>query len=374
MRSSRNGVALLAGLLAAAALSAAARAPERTDEVAEPTADAIEPTVEVVASGLEVPWSLAFARDGRLFIAERPGRIRVVVDGRLEEGPWAELDVASFRGLESGLMGIAIDPDFPSEPFVYACHGFGTPDHITNRIVRLREIDGRGRVDRVLLDSIPGGQFHDGCRLGFGPDGMLYSTHGEATQEDLAQRLDSPAGKILRMRRDGSRPDDNPFEGSLVWSLGHRNPQGLAWDPATGDLWSTEHGTSGYNEINRIERGGNYGWPFVRAGEEDDRFIEPAAGFIDIPPAGAAFVVGNRYAGLEGALVFASLGTGSLQSVRVDAADVAGSRRELIDDRFGRLRDVVLGPDGYLYVATSNRDQLGDPGPDDDRILRILAF
>jgi len=338
-------------------------------------AQAPSPTVETVASGLVVPWSLAFAPDGRLFVAERPGRIRVIDRDGLTPDPWATLDVAAPQGTEAGLMGLAIDPSFQTNGRVYACYSFASPQGgILNRIVVLREVDGRGRDEAVLIDNMPGGAYHDGCRLGFGPDGMLYATTGDATDEDLAQELSSPAGKILRLRPDGGVPEDNPFDGSHVWSYGHRNPQGLAWDPASDDLWATEHGTRGYNELNRIVRGGNFGWPTIRAGEADDRFIEPAAGFIDIPPAGAAFVTGTAYPGLEGALVFATLGTGSLQSVRIDTPDVAGSRVELIDDRFGRIRDVIMGPDGFLYIATSNRDQLGDPRPDDDRILRVLRF
>ena len=340
----------------------------------EGAAQVRSPTVEVVASGLEVPWSLAFAPDGRMFVTERPGRIRIVDDSGLRAEPWATLSVGTFPGTEAGLMGLAIDPEFERNGHVYVCYSFSPgPGRILNRIVRLREVDGRGTDETVLVDNIPGGTFHDGCRLGFGPDGMLYATTGDATEENLAQDLRSLAGKILRMRPDGGVPADNPFEGSVVWSWGHRNPQGLAWRPGTGDLWSTEHGTRGYNELNRIVRGGNYGWPLIRVGEEDDRFIEPVAGFVDIPPAGAAFIVGDRYRGMEGGLVFTVLGTGSLQLVRIEGTDGFAGLEELIDDCFGRLRDVVLGPDGYLYVTTSNRDQLGEPGPDDDRILRILG-
>lgn len=335
------------------------------------------PVVEVVASGLEVPWSFAFAPDGRMFVAERPGRIRTVTDhGDLSEEPWVIIDVASPDASEAGLMGIAVDPDFERTGHIFACYSFAAgPEEIMNRIVRFRDVDGRGAEETVLVDRIPGNIYHDGCRLGFGPDGHLYATTGDALLEEAAQDAEALAGKILRMRTDGSPPSDNPFHPSLVWSLGHRNSQGLAWDPATGDLWSTEHGTGGFNEVNRIERGGNYGWPLIRAGEEDERFLEPAAGLVEIPPAGATFIAGDRYPGLEGHLVFAVLGIGAggLQLARIVEGSFAG-HEQWIDDRFGRLRDVVLGPDGYLYIATSNRDGRGDPRPDDDRILRILSF
>jgi glucose/arabinose dehydrogenase len=334
-----------------------------------------DPTVEVVASGLDVPWSMAFAPDGRLFVAERPGRIRVIDETGLLDDPWASIDVARVPGSEAGLMGLAIDPDFGNTGHVFACYSFlAPPDRILNRVVRFREVDGRGVDEEVLVDDIPGGRYHNGCRLGFGPDGMLYATTGDATEEDLAQDPGSLAGKVLRMSTDGSVPADNPFEGSLVWSLGHRNSQGIAWRPSTGALWSTEHGTTGYNEVNHIVRGGNYGWPFIRVGEQDDRFVEPAVGMNEIPPAGAAFISGGRYDGMDDRLVFTVLGSGGLQVAMIVGNEEVAGHGELIDDRFGRLRDVVLGPDGYLYISTSNRDQLGDPGPDDDRILRIISF
>lgn len=339
------------------------------------SAQTSDPVVEVVVNGLEVPWSIAFAPDGRLFIAERPGRIRVVEEGVLRPQPWITLQVTSPEGSEAGLMGLAVDPAFESNGYLYACHSYASREGgILNRIVRLRESSGAGTEPTTLVDALPGERFHNGCRLGFGPDGMLYATTGDGIDETRPQDLESMGGKVLRMQPDGGVPPDNPFPGSLVWSLGHRNAQGIAWQPGTGQLWSPEHGSSDYNELNRIIGGGNYGWPIVRAEAQRDEFERPVFHLRDIPPAGAAFITGERYPGFEGDLAFAMLGAGSLMVARIGEDNEVTGLEWVIDDRFGRLRDVVMGPDGYLYVTTSNRDQLGDPREGDDTVFRIVRF
>ena len=162
-------------------------------------------------------------------------------------------------------MGIAIDPNFAESGYVFLCYTFQRgPEQLGNRIVRFREQEWKGTDETVILDDLPGGQYHDGCKLDFGPDGKLYATTGDAYMEELPQDLASLAGKVLRMNADGSVPEDNPYTGSQVWSYGHRNAQGIAWHPVTGRLYITEHGTGGINEVNIIERGQNYGWPIVR--------------------------------------------------------------------------------------------------------------
>lgn len=334
-----------------------------------------DPTVDVLADGLDIVWSMAFAPDGRLFVSERPGRIRVIADGRLETRPWATVDAVTPDGSEAGLMGLAIDPDFASNGHVYACYSYGSPSgSVLNRIVRMSDRSGRASQETILVDAIPGARFHNGCRLGFGPDGMLYATTGDAIDESLPQYVESLAGKTLRMTSEGRAPNDNPFRGSLVWTLGHRNAQGIAWDPETGAMWSTEHGSSGYNELNLLERGANYGWPLIRAEQQSSDYEAPAYHIRDIPPAGAAFASRDRYPELDGGLVFGMLQGGALMFARLGDRDEIVAVEELIDDRYGRLRDVVTGPDGYLYVATSNRDQVGEPRAGDDRILRIRRF
>lgn len=324
---------------------------------------------EVVAVGLEVPWDMQFAPDGRLFISERVGRIRVWQDGQLQEQPWADPWVALSS--ESGLMGLALDPDFENNGFLYACYTYYLTEQglLANRIIRWRDDNGVGTDGTVLLEGIPGAIYHDGCALDFGPDGKLYVSTGDARQEPLAQNLDSLAGKILRINSDGSVPDDNPFPGSRVFSLGHRNPQGMAWHPDSGELYVTEHGTGGVNEINVVKAAGNYGWPEEREGLPHASFDGPLLKH-DGPPAGAVFVTGDRYPGMQGDLFFTTLGTRDLRQLELDGPDGPVLHRHL-SMQLDRLRAITLGPDGYLYVATSNRDTRAEPGPDDDRILRL---
>lgn len=334
--------------------------------------EAQTPRVEVVATGLDTPWAVAFAPDGRIFLTERPGRIRVIQDGRLRREPVAALPVTS-QG-ESGLMGLALDPAFPTNGFLYVCYTYSGPDGLRNRVARLVERDGTARQDRILLENIPGAWIHDGGRLKFGPDGKLYVTTGDAANPPIAQDLRSLGGKILRVNPDGSIPLDNPFSGSPVWTLGHRNPQGLAWHPVTGQLFATEHGTSVHDEVNIIQSGKNYGWPTVIGPARDPRFVDPILTFTpNIAPSGAAFA-GRRYPPWEGNLLFATLRGRHLHRVVLAPPDYTRvlSHERLFDDAFGRLRDIVEAPDGRLYLLTHNRDGRGIPVPDDDKLLRIV--
>lgn len=333
------------------------------------------PRVTTYAHGLEIPWSIAFAPDGRVFVTERPGRVRVIRDGRLDPDPVVGLDAAHAG--EGGLLGLALDPAFPRRPFLYVYYTYRDKE-LHNRVERLRELDGRFVRDRVLLDGIPGSSIHDGGRIRFGPDGMLYVATGGARRPDLAQDPQSPAGKILRITADGEIPRDNPIAGSPVFSSGHRNVQGLDWHPWTKTLYVTEHGPSGergwccHDEVNVIRPGGNYGWPEVIGDEHRGKseYVAPLvhSGRDTWAPSGASFISSGPW---KGRFLFANLRGGHLRMLVLSRDGKQVIRQERLVEGFGRLRDVVEGPDGALYVLTNNRDGRGLPSADDDRILRL---
>ena len=329
--------------------------------------------VETVVEGLEIPWDLAFTPDARILITERPGRIRVVEDGALQEAPYATIEV--FHRSEAGLMGIALHPEFATNGYLYVCYTYREGRSTLNRIARLTDRGDLADNHHVILDEIPGATRHDGCRIRFGPDGYLYATTGDATDPGLSQDLESLAGKVLRMGADGSVPPDNPFPGSLVYTWGHRNPQGLDWHPVTGDLFITEHGPERDDEVNVLEPGENYGWPEVTGAAGHPEYVDSTLALTPtVAIAGAAFVTGNRLPeAWQGDLVFATLKSSHLQRVELEAPDyrAVASRQTLFQGRFGRLRAVVMGLDGYLYFTTSNRDGRGSPRQGDDRLLRL---
>ena len=338
-------------------------------------------STEAVLRGLEAPWAIDFAPDGRIFLSERPGRIRIARDGQLQTAPWMTLEVADVS--EAGLLGLALDPQFAQNRFVYVAYTYrSATGRLVNRLVRLRDdpATGRGTLDRVLMDEVAGAPNHDGGRVRFGPDGRLYWTMGDAQQQDLAQDRASPNGKILRLNADGTIPGDNPLPNSPVYSVGHRNPQGLSWQPGTRRLYATEHGPSGgqgccRDEVNYIEPGSNYGWPVITGDERRDGMLPPvihSGTSLTWAPGGAAFVSRGPWAG---SLVFTGLRGQALYRVVLDPNDPRKvvNFETLFERQFGRLRDVVEGPDGALYILTSNRDRRGSPAPDDDRVIRLTV-
>ncbi len=338
----------------------------------------LSPRIETFISGLDTPWALDFAADGRIFISERPGRIRVVADGKLLPEPWIVLPVREVG--EAGLLGLALDPDFLRNRFVYAAYTYSTATGLRNRLVRLREdpTTGKGVLDAILFDDVLGNTTHDGGRVKIGPDGKLYWTMGDAQDTAAAQDLASPVGKILRLNRDGTMPDDNPFPGSPVYSYGHRNVQGLAWQPGTGRLYATEHGPSGgqgccRDEVNLIEPGKNYGWPVITGDQTRPGMVSPVihSGTSETwAPAGATFVTAGPW---QGSLLFTGLRGQTLYRLTLDPDDPARAigLERLFVGQFGRLRDVVEGPDGALYILTSNGDGRGVLPADGDRVLRL---
>lgn len=340
--------------------------------------------VEQVATGLEAPWSIAFANDGTIYVTERPGRIRVIRQGVLQPSPVATISVRAVPGDESGLLGLTLDPDFDSNRLVYVYYTYTDPQgQILNRISRLPENNGQLGDEQFLLDGIKGASIHDGGRLKIGPDGRLYATTGDATNGQLAQNLTSPNGKILRINLDGSIPSDNPDPQSPVYSYGHRHPQGLAWD-ASEHLIASEHGPSGFfppaccnDEINLIQPGRNYGWPNVYGIAGNPSFVDPilSTGLDTWAPSGMTFYSASNIPEWTGKFLVATLRGRHLRVLEISFAPSAEvvSSVGFLSESYGRLRDVVQGPDGFIYVATSNRDGRGSPNSGDDKILRITG-
>lgn len=336
-------------------------------------------TEEIVAEGLEVPWGIAFLPGGDALVTERPGRVRLLRGGVLQAQPVATVSIS--RGGEGGLLGIAAHPDFASNRqfYLYATtEAGGSPE---NRVERwtLSEDHATATFDRVTFGGIPSAVYHDGGRLRFGPDGMLYVGTGDARAPDLSQDPKSPAGKLLRLTPDGQVPADNPFPGSPAFLLGIRNTQGFDWkDRET--LYVTDHGPSGelmrraHDEVNVARAGDNLGWPTIYSCEAREGMVSPSLTFEEaLPPGGAAIYTGDAISEWKGSLLIGTLGSRHLHRVEFDAQEPRRvARHEVyLRNTHGRLREVVMGPDGHLYVTTSNCDGRGGCGPRKDLILRL---
>ncbi|MCC9145003.1 PQQ-dependent sugar dehydrogenase [Arthrobacter sp. zg-Y919] len=309
---------------------------------------------EVLATGLDAPWSIAF-HEGTPLVSERDSARVLELDAGGNARGIGTIDGAAGRG-EGGLLGIAVQDGYL---YTYLTAGG------ENRIER-RSITGEpGSLElgeaETILDGIPAGPVHNGGRIAFGPDGLLYATTGDAGNRDSAQDLESLSGKILRMTPDGAEPPDNPFPGTLVYSYGHRNPQGIAWD-SNGTLYASEFGQNTWDELNVIEAGGNYGWPEVEGIAGEEGFTDPVQQWTP----GAASPSGIAVAG--NSLLIANLRGERL--VEVPLSDL-GTSTEYLTGEYGRLRDVVNAPDGSAWILTNNTDGRGQPTPEDDRILRM---
>ncbi|HEV8404390.1 MAG TPA: PQQ-dependent sugar dehydrogenase [Nitrososphaera sp.] len=318
--------------------------------------------VLVLAENLEVPWAIDVAEDGRLFFTERSGRIRVIENGTLLKDPAAFINVE--QNGESGLLGLVLHPNFTENHLLYVYHTYSNGSSVFNKVLMLTERDNKIINSIVIIDGIPAADRNDGGRIKFGPDGKLYIATGDARQPELAQNAGSLAGKILRLNPDGTIPDDNPFEGSPVYSYGHRNIQGLAWHPVTGELYASEHGDEGNDEINLIKPGANYGWPIEDCNAQ--RFQKPVVCFNPaIAPSGIA-IAGSDRLGYKNDILLAALKAKQLRLVELPT----DSERNILTG-FGRIRDIVEASDGSLYVTTSNRDGRALPEQGDDKILKI---
>ena len=331
--------------------------------------------IETIASGLVVPWDMAVAPDGRIYITERPGRVRLIANNRLRAEPYATIEnVAAID--EGGLMGIALHPDYPNPRWVYLMYTYRADGNIYNRISRFTDT-GALTDERPVVTRIPGNSFHDGGIIRFGPDGMLYAGTGDAGRAELAQDRGSLAGKILRVNPEGGVPSDNPFSGSLVYAYGFRNVQGLAWNPANNDLWAVNHGPTANDSVFIVQRGGNHGWPRVQGVTNVRGVVDPIMFFPEysIAPSRAMFYTGSLIPNLRGNFLFTTLRGQHLQRVmlsgprqisRIERWWQTGRQQ----GRYGRLRVLAQGRDGALYVGASNRSR-GNPRSGDDRILRI---
>ncbi len=323
------------------------------------------PEVSIVAENLDTPWAIAFLPDKSMLVTERQGSVKLVgANGNITE--LTNIENVTEIG-EGGLLGITLHPDFSSNNYVYLYYTYSSNnDNTLNRVVRMTYSNKSLIDEQIMVDKIPGASNHNGGRIKFGPDRNLYITTGDAQEPSRAQDRNSLAGKILRVTDEGKTVADNPFN-NLTYSYGHRNPQGIAWDN-NGNLWSTEHGRSaptGLDEINLIEKGKNYGWPTIQGGEKKAGMETPkinSGPATTWAPAGAA-LVGNS-------LLFAGLKGQTLYEAIIENNNVTNFK-EHFSNEFGRIREVISGPDGMLYVTTSNKDGRGSPQNGDDKIIRI---
>ncbi|HEX8737643.1 MAG TPA: PQQ-dependent sugar dehydrogenase, partial [Pyrinomonadaceae bacterium] len=346
--------------------------------------------VETVAANLEIVWSIVFAPDGRIFFTERPGRVRVIENGKLQNAPFFTVPDVEPSG-ESGLMGMTLHPDFPVNRFVYLAYAYrDAKGEQRVRVARYRETGASLTEPKTIIENIPAARYHAGTRLRFGPDGKLYVTTGDATNQSEAQKLDTLAGKTLRLNDDGSVPADNPFINQTgarpeIWTYGHRNAQGMDFQPETGLMFQTEHGPSlidgvslfkrsGGDEVNLVERGKNYGWAKISHQMRREGMETPLVEYSPaIAPASAMFYRGSLFPAFKGNLFIGALKGEMIIRLVLDGRRVI-SQDKLLEKQYGRIRDVTEAPDGSIYFSTSNRDGRGSPAKEDDRLLRIVPL
>ena len=339
--------------------------PSNPPPIPEPTTEYGNEYVQILATNLEKPWAIDFAGD-KIFVTEKAGQVRVIESGVLLDDPLATLRTANVFG--GGLLGIAVHPAFDNNHFIYVYYTYEKDGVLWNKILRITESNNKLDAAKTIFDNIPGSVYNNGGIMKFGPDGKLYVGTGYVSDSHGPQDIQSLEGKILRLNDDGTIPNDNPFSDSPVFSFGHMNTKGLGWDNE-GNLFVTEMGPSKNDEINLVQPGGNYGWPEQEC-SGSEQFVDPINCYDPaIEPGGIVFYYGDKIK-LENSLVLASLRASHLFNLEIDEDEVKSQTSIL--SGVGRIRDVAVGPDGYLYLITSNTDGKGFPDASDDKLLRIV--
>ena len=352
----------IAGALIFSALVLTDSLPSNSPPLPAPTID----TAEILVTNLDKPWAIAFA-DERIFVSEKSGKIHVVTSSGKLDSPLISLQTPEIFG--GGLLGITTHPDFENNHYLYAYYTYEENENLWNKVIRITEENSKAVEVITILDKIPGSAFSNGGVIKFGPDGKLYVGTGSVSDySDEPQNLDSLAGKILRLNDDGTIPSDNPFEKSYVFTLGHRNPTGLAWN-SQGQMYATDSGPTKNDEINLIKAGSNYGWPEVQCFSKIVNLVNPLECFDPgLEPGGIIFYSGDKF-DIDNQMILATQKATNLFKVQINDDGVNLDR---ILSGVGRIRDVGQGPDGYVYIITTNTDGKAFPAPDDDKLLRIL--
>lgn len=322
--------------------------------------------VQIIAEGLQAPRSIDISKDGRIFVSEKRGSIRVVDNGTLLTEPVGDIKAENIG--DAGLLGLTLHPNFTQNHLFYVYYTYSNSTGLFNKVLMLTESNNRIIDSKTILDGIPGDEYRDGGRIKFGPDGKLYVSTGDASIPELSQDLDSLAGKILRTNEDGTIPQDNPFSNSPVYAYGFRNVQGLAWAPNSGALYSSDQGGAGNDEINLISPGKNYGWPHeeCNSSDDDNRYTPPVLCFNpSLEPSGIVFAFSNKL-GYQNHLIVATLKGSHLRDIDFDS----GSQNTILVG-YGRIIDLVESEDGSIFVLTSNTDGRALPQQGDDKILRL---